>query len=201
MSANQIDRIAKVQRKTKETDISVEVNLDGSGKFNLKTGIPFLEHMLTQIAVHGQIDININAVGDLHIDSHHTIEDIGITFGQAVNKALGDKKGIVRFGNVYVPLDESLSRVVVDISGRPTLVFNVDFAQNIVGSFELALVREFFQAYVNHSLQTLHIDNLRGVNAHHQCESIFKAFARAFRCAITIDKRLTDVVPSSKGNL
>jgi imidazoleglycerol-phosphate dehydratase len=194
-------RSAQVIRNTLETRISVSLELDGSGKVKLDTGLPFLEHMLDQIARHGLIDLDINAKGDLHIDSHHTVEDIGITLGQAFNRAVGDKKGLRRYGHAYVPLDEALSRVVLDISGRPGLVFNADFARSNVGEFEVDLIREFFQGFVNHALVTLHIDNLAGDNAHHQAETIFKAFGRALRVALELDPRMAGVMPSTKGSL
>ena len=194
-------RSAKVSRNTLETKISVELSLDGSGKVKLDTGLPFLEHMLDQIARHGLLDLDINAKGDLHIDAHHTVEDIGITLGQAFNQAVGDKKGLRRYGHAYVPLDEALSRVVLDISGRPGLVFNVDFVRSNVGEFEVDLIREFFQGFVNHALVTLHIDNLAGENAHHQAETIFKAFGRAVRVAVELDPRMAGVMPSTKGTL
>ncbi|HZW24581.1 MAG TPA: imidazoleglycerol-phosphate dehydratase HisB [Gallionella sp.] len=194
-------RSAKVSRNTLETQIGVELNLDGSGKARFDTGLPFLEHMLDQIARHGLIDIDINAKGDLHIDAHHTVEDIGITLGQAFNQAVGDKKGLRRYGHAYVPLDEALSRVVLDISGRPGLVFNCDFVRDSVGEFEVDLINEFFQGFVNHALVTLHIDNLAGNNAHHQAETIFKAFGRALRMALELDPRMAGVMPSTKGTL
>jgi len=194
-------RSAKVSRNTLETKISVELNLDGSGKVNLDTGLPFLEHMLDQIARHGLLDLDINAKGDLHIDSHHTVEDIGITLGQAFTQAIGDKKGLRRYGHAYVPLDEALSRVVLDISGRPGLVFNTEFVRSNIGEFEVDLIREFFQGFVNHALVTLHIDNLAGDNAHHQAETIFKAFGRALRMALELDPRMAGVMPSTKGTL
>lgn len=194
-------RSAQVNRNTLETQISVQLNLDGTGAAKFNTGIPFLEHMLDQIARHGLIDIEIMAKGDLHIDAHHTVEDIGITLGQAFNKALGDKKGLRRYGHAYVPLDEALSRVVLDISGRPGLTFNVDFIRSSIGEFEVDLVREFFQGFVNHALVTLHIDNLAGDNAHHQAETVFKAFGRALRVALEIDPRMAGVMPSTKGAL
>ncbi|MFZ2161883.1 MAG: imidazoleglycerol-phosphate dehydratase HisB [Sideroxyarcus sp.] len=194
-------RSAKVSRNTLETRISVELNLDGSGKVKLDTGLPFLEHMLDQIARHGLLDLDIDAKGDLHIDAHHTVEDIGITLGQAFTKAIGDKKGLRRYGHAYVPLDEALSRVVLDISGRPGLVFNAEFVRSNVGEFEVDLIREFFQGFVNHALVTLHIDNLAGDNAHHQAETIFKAFGRALRVALELDPRMTGVMPSTKGTL
>jgi imidazoleglycerol-phosphate dehydratase len=194
-------RSAKVSRNTLETKISVELNLDGSGKVKLDTGLPFLEHMLDQIARHGLLDLDITAKGDLHIDGHHTVEDIGITLGQAFAQAIGDKKGLRRYGHAYVPLDEALSRVVLDISGRPGLVFNAEFVRDSVGEFEVDLIREFFQGFVNHALVTLHIDNLAGDNAHHQAETIFKAFGRALRVALEIDPRMAGVMPSTKGTL
>lgn len=194
-------RSAKVSRNTLETKISVELNLDGSGKVKLDTGLPFLEHMLDQIARHGLIDLEINAKGDLHIDAHHTVEDIGITLGQAFNQAVGDKKGLRRYAHAYVPLDEALSRVVLDISGRPGLVFNVEFVRSNVGEFDVDLIREFFQGFVNHALVTLHIDNLAGGNAHHQAETVFKAFGRALRIAAELDPRMAGVMPSTKGTL
>ncbi len=194
-------RSAKVTRNTLETKISVEVNLDGTGKVKLVTGLPFLEHMLDQIARHGLIDLNISATGDLHIDAHHTVEDIGITLGQAFTQAVADKKGLRRYGHAYVPLDEALSRVVLDISGRPGLVFNAEFVRSNVGEFDVDLIREFFQGFVNHALVTLHIDNLAGNNAHHQIETIFKAFGRALRVALEMDPRMVGVMPSTKGML
>ena len=194
-------RSAQVTRNTLETRISVNLNLDGNGKAAFDTGLPFLDHMLDQVARHGMVDLEINAKGDLHIDGHHTVEDIGITLGQAFNQAVGDKKGLRRYGHAYVPLDESLSRVVVDISGRPGLAFHVDFVRSNVGEFDVDLVREFFQGFVNHALVTLHIDNLAGNNAHHQVETIFKAFGRALRVALEIDPRMAGVMPSTKGML
>jgi len=194
-------RSADVERKTKETQIRVRVNLDGSGTSKFATGIPFLEHMLDQIARHGMIDLEIDAKGDLHIDAHHTVEDIGITLGQAVAKALGDRSGIRRYGHAYVPLDEALSRVVIDFSGRPGLEYHVPYTRGLIGEFDVDLVHEFFQGFVNHAQATLHIDNLRGVNAHHQCETVFKAFARALRMAAEPDARTAGVVPSTKGSL
>ena len=189
------------ERNTKETQISVSLNLDGSGDSKLNSGIGFLDHMLDQIARHGLFDLQVNAKGDLHIDAHHTVEDIGITLGQAFNQAIGDKKGITRYGYAYAPLDEAMSRVVVDISGRPGLVLHSDFKRAIVGEFDVDLIYEFFQGFVNHALITLHIDNIRGDNAHHQIETIFKAFARALRTAVTIDMRQADQLPSTKGAL
>ena len=193
-------RQASIERNTNETQISVSVNLDGTGKLNCDTGLPFLDHMLDQIARHGLIDIDVKAVGDLQIDAHHTVEDIGITLGQAFFKAL-DKTGIRRYGHAYVPLDEALSRVVVDFSGRPGLEYHVNFVKGTVGNFDVDLFHEFFQGFVNHSLMTLHIDNLRGKNAHHQIETIFKAFGRAVRMAVELDPRSVGVVPSTKGSL
>ena len=194
-------RSAKVSRNTLETQISVELNLDGSGQAKFDTGLPFLDHMLDQIARHGLLDINISAQGDLHIDAHHTVEDICITLGQAFNQAVGDKKGLRRYGHAYVPLDESLSRVVLDISGRPGLVFNCEFVRDSIGEFDVDLINEFFQGFVNHALVTLHIDNLAGNNAHHQAETIFKAFGRALRMALELDPRMVGVMPSTKGTL
>lgn len=194
-------RQAAINRNTLETQVSVQINLDGNGDFVSETGVPFLDHMLNQIARHGMIDLDIQAKGDLHIDAHHTVEDIGITLGQALSKALGDKKGLCRYGHAYVPLDESLSRVVIDLSGRPELVFNVNFTRATVGSFDTELCREFFQGLVNHALITLHIDNIRGENAHHQAETIFKAFGRALRMAVETDPRATQMIPSTKGLL
>jgi len=198
---NEQMRKATVQRNTAETQISVTVDLDGTGKASLSTGVPFLDHMLDQIARHGMIDLEVNAKGDLHIDGHHTVEDIGITLGQAVSKAVGDKKGLRRYGHAYVPLDEALSRVVIDFSGRPGLEFHVDFTRALVGEFDVDLTHEFFQGFVNHAQVTLHVDNLRGDNAHHQCETVFKAFARALRMAVEIDPRSAGVIPSTKGAL
>ena len=194
-------RKASVSRETLETQITVELCLDGTGKCTLDTGLPFLEHMLDQIARHGQVDLNIVAKGDLHIDAHHTVEDIGITLGQAFSKAIGDKKGIVRYGHAYVPLDEALSRVVLDCSGRPGMEFHVPFTRAKVGEFDVDLFIEFFQGFVNHAMVTLHIDNIRGKNAHHQIETIFKAFGRALRMAMEIDPRAADHIPSTKGVL
>ena len=192
-------RTAEIDRNTLETQISVSVNLDGSGEREFQTGLPFLDHMLDQVARHGLLDITIKADGDL--DAHHTVEDIGITLGQAVNEAIGDKKGIRRYGHAYVPLDEALSRVVIDFSGRPGLVYNVEFARQMVGDFDVDLFHEFFQGFVNHAKVTLHIDNLKGDNAHHQIETIFKAFGRALRMAAEPDPRMPDVTPSTKGSL
>jgi imidazoleglycerol-phosphate dehydratase len=194
-------RTAEVVRNTKETQIRVRLNLDGRGTAKLATGIPFLEHMLDQVARHGALDLEIDAKGDLHIDAHHTVEDIGITLGQALAKALGDKAGIRRFGHAYVPLDEALSRVVIDFSGRPGLEFHVPWTRALIGEFDVDLVHEFFQGFVNHAMATLHIDNLRGDNAHHQCETVFKAFARALRTAAEADARAAGAVPSTKGSL
>ena len=194
-------RIAEVSRNTAETKITVKVNLDGTGKATLSTGIGFFDHMLDQIARHGLIDLDIHAVGDLHIDGHHTVEDVGITLGQAVAQAIGDKKGLCRYGHAYVPLDEALSRVVIDFSGRPGLVMNVPFKSGMIGTFDTQLTYEFFQGFVNHAFVTLHIDNLKGENAHHQAESVFKAFARAVRMALEIDPRSVGVIPSTKGSL
>lgn len=194
-------RIAEVVRNTNETKIRVVVNLDGTGQQKLNTGVPFLDHMLDQIARHGLIDLDIHADGDLHIDAHHTVEDVGITLGQAVAKAIGDKKGIRRYGHAYVPLDEALSRVVIDFSGRPGLEFHVPFTRAMIGGFDVDLTIEFFRGFVNHALVSLHIDNLRGQNAHHQCETVFKAFGRALRMASEIDPRAQGVIPSTKGSL
>jgi len=194
-------RKATVERNTLETQITASVNLDGSGKAEFETGIPFLEHMLDQIARHGLVDLDIRAQGDLHIDDHHTVEDIGITLGQAFSQAVGDKKGIMRYGHAYVPLDEALSRVVIDFSGRPGLQFNVPFTRAVVGGFDVDLFLEFFQGFVNHALVTLHVDNLRGDNTHHQAETVFKAFGRALRMALTPDPRMAGVTPSTKGVL
>lgn len=194
-------RTAEVSRNTLETQIAVSINLDGTGVSNLSSGLGFLDHMLDQIARHGMMDINVEAKGDLHIDAHHTVEDIGITLGQAFTKALGDKKGLRRYGHAYVPLDEALSRVVLDISGRPGLEFGVEFSRARIGDFDVDLIHEFFQGFVNHALVTLHIDNLRGDNAHHQAETIFKAFGRALRVAVEIDPRMAGIMPSTKGSL
>src|SRR5262245_59323000 len=195
------DRRAKVLRNTKETRIAVEVNLDGEGRAELATGVPFLDHMLDQVARHGMLDLVVRAEGDVHIDAHRTVEDIGITLGQAVAKALGDKAGLVRYGYAYVPLDEALSRVVIDLSGRPGLEFHVPFDRAMIGAFDVDLAHEFFQGFANHALVTLHIDNLRGDNAHHQCETVFKAFARALRMAVSRDPKGGSAVPSTKGTL
>jgi imidazoleglycerol-phosphate dehydratase len=194
-------RQAEVERNTAETKITVRVNLDGTGQAKLATGIGFFDHMLDQIARHGLIDLDIQAQGDLHIDGHHTVEDVGITLGQAVYKAVGDKKGIRRYGHAYVPLDEALSRVVIDFSGRPGLVMNVPFKSGMIGTFDSQLAHEFFQGFANHAFVTLHIDNLRGENAHHQCETVFKAFARALRVALELDPRSAGTIPSTKGSL
>jgi imidazoleglycerol-phosphate dehydratase len=193
-------RSARIERVTKETTIVVEVNLDGTGHAELATGVPFLDHMLDQVARHGMLDLSVQAKGDLHIDAHHTVEDVGITLGQAVRQALGDKRGITRYGHAYVPLDEALSRVVIDLSGRPGLEFHVTFTRPMIGAYDVDLTHEFFQGFVNHALATLHVDNLRGENAHHQAETVFKAFARALRIAMAPDPRATDV-PSTKGTL
>ena len=195
------DRIAEVERNTAETRIRVKINLDGTGQARLSTGIGFFDHMLDQIARHGLIDLDIEADGDLHIDGHHTVEDVGITLGQAFAQAVGDKKGIRRYGHAYVPLDEALSRVVVDFSGRPGLVMDVPFKSGMIGSFDTQLTHEFFQGFVNHALVTLHIDNLKGENAHHQAETVFKAFARALRAALERDPRSVGMIPSTKGSL
>ena len=194
-------RTAEVVRNTAETKIAVRVDLDGTGQARLSTGIGFFDHMLDQIARHGLIDLDIQAEGDLHIDGHHTVEDVGITLGQAVNRAVGDKKGIRRYGHAYVPLDEALSRVVVDFSGRPGLVMHVPFKSGMIGTFDSQLAYEFFQGFANHAFVTLHIDNLRGENAHHQCETVFKAFARALRAALERDPRTAGTIPSTKGSL
>ena len=196
-----MSRNSSVERNTKETQIKINLNLDGTGISKLESGIGFLDHMLDQIARHGLIDLEVQAKGDLHIDAHHTVEDIGITLGQAFAKAVGDKKGITRYGHCYAPLDEALSRVVVDISGRPGLELNANFKRALIGEFDVDLIYEFFQGFVNHALITLHIDNLRGDNAHHQVETIFKGFARALRMALTIDPRQADQLPSTKGAL
>ncbi len=195
------DRIAEVTRRTAETVITAKINLDGTGKSNLATGIGFFDHMLDQIARHGLIDLDIHAEGDLHIDGHHTVEDVGITLGQAMAKAVGDKKGLRRYGHAYVPLDEALSRVVIDFSGRPGLVMNIPFTSGMIGAFDTQLTHEFFQGFVNHAGVSLHIDNLRGTNAHHQAETVFKAFARALRMALELDPRALGVIPSTKGSL
>ena len=194
-------RSAEVTRNTLETRITVKIDLDGAGKSTFRTGVPFLEHMLDQVARHGLVDLDIEAEGDLHIDAHHTAEDIGITLGQAFAKAVGDKKGVRRYGHAYVPLDEALSRVVIDLSGRPGLEFHVDFTRARIGDFDVDLFREFFQGFVNHAGVTLHVDCLRGVNAHHQAETVFKAFGRALRMAVEADPRMGGVMPSTKGTL
>jgi imidazoleglycerol-phosphate dehydratase len=194
-------RTAQVTRNTLETQITVSLNLDGTGISRLATGVPFLDHMLDQIARHGLIDLDIQAKGDLHIDAHHTVEDTGITLGQAFSQALGDKKGIRRYGHAYVPLDEALSRVVIDLSGRPGLEYHVDYTRARIGEFDVDLFLEFFRGFINHAGVTLHIDNLRGINAHHQAETIFKAFGRALRMAVEADQRMGDVLPSTKGAL
>lgn len=194
-------RTATIDRNTLETQISVTVNLDGTGEKNLETGLPFLEHMLHQVARHGLLDLTINAKGDLEVDAHHTVEDIGITLGQAINEAIGDKEGIRRYGHAYVPLDEALSRVVIDFSGRPGLEYNINFARPRVGDFEVQLFHEFFQGFVNHAQVTLHIDNLKGTSAHHQIETVFKAFGRALRMAVEPDPRMKGATPSTKGSL
>ncbi len=196
-----MQRTAQIERNTLETQISVTLNLDGSGTGHFETGVPFLDHMLDQVARHGLIDLEIKAEGDLHIDAHHTVEDIGITLGQAFAQALGDKKGIRRYGHAYVPLDEALSRVVVDFSGRPGLEYQVDFTRARIGEFDVDLLLEFFRGLVNHAGMTLHIDNLRGINAHHQAETVFKALGRALRMALEPDPRMSDLVPSTKGSL
>ena len=194
-------RKASVERNTLETKIRVDINLDGTGKGQFDTGVPFLEHMMDQIARHGMIDLDIKADGDNHIDDHHTVEDVGITLGQAFTKAVGDKKGITRYGHSYVPLDEALSRVVIDFSGRPGLEYNIDFTRAHIGQFDVDLFYEFFQGFVNHANVTLHIDNLRGRNSHHQIETVFKAFGRALRMALTFDPRMSGQMPSTKGSL
>ncbi len=194
-------RTASITRNTNETQIKVSINLDGTGIQKLNTGVPFLDHMLDQIARHGLIDLDIECVGDLHIDAHHTVEDTGITLGMAVAKAIGDKKGIRRYGHAYVPLDEALSRVVIDFSGRPGLEMHVPWKRSMIGAFDVDLAHEFFQGFVNHALVSLHIDNLRGENAHHQCETVFKAFGRALRMAAELDARSAGTIPSTKGSL
>jgi len=194
-------RVATVERKTAETDISASLHLDGSGRAEISTGVPFLDHMLEQVARHGLFDLAVRARGDLHVDAHHTVEDVGIALGQALKASLGDKSGLARYGHAYVPLDEALSRVVVDLSGRPGLVFHVDFVRATIGTFDVDLTHEFFQGFVNHAQVTLHVDNLRGGNAHHQAETAFKAFARALRMAVSRDPRSEGVVPSTKGAL
>ncbi|MDQ8031841.1 imidazoleglycerol-phosphate dehydratase [Bordetella genomosp. 1] len=194
-------RTAEIIRNTNETRIRVAINLDGTGKQTIDTGVPFLDHMLDQIARHGLVDLDIKAEGDLHIDAHHTVEDVGITLGMAIAQAIGNKAGLRRYGHAYVPLDEALSRVVIDFSGRPGLEYHIDFTRARIGNFDVDLTREFFQGLVNHALMTLHIDNLRGFNAHHQCETVFKAFGRALRMAMEVDPRMGDVIPSTKGVL
>ena len=194
-------RVADVSRNTAETKIRVRLNLDGTGQAQLATGIGFFDHMLDQIARHGLIDLDVHCDGDLHIDGHHTVEDVGITFGQAVARAIGDKKGLRRYGHAYVPLDEALTRVVIDLSGRPGLVQNIPFTSGMIGQFDTQLTHEFFQGFCNHAGATLHIDNLRGINAHHQCETAFKAFARALRFAVERDARAAGMIPSTKGSL
>jgi imidazoleglycerol-phosphate dehydratase len=194
-------RRAEVVRDTRETQIRVAVDLDGSGRSELSTGIGFFDHMLEQIARHGLVDLVVQARGDLHIDGHHTVEDVGITLGQAFARAVADKAGVRRYGHAYVPLDEALSRVVIDLSGRPELVWNVRFTRSMIGEFDVDLAHEFFQGFVNHALVTLHVDNLRGDNAHHQCETVFKAFARALRMAVELDPRAAGTIPSTKGTL
>ena len=194
-------RQAQITRNTLETQISVNLNLDGTGKAVLNTGVPFLDHMLDQVARHGMMDLEISAKGDLHIDAHHTVEDIGITLGQVFMQAIGDKKGLRRYGHAYVPLDEALSRVVVDLSGRPGMEFNVKFVRARIGDFDVDLANEFFQGFVNHAMVTLHIDNLSGDNAHHQAETVFKAFGRALRMAVELDPRAAGMIPSTKGSL
>ncbi|RZJ83580.1 MAG: imidazoleglycerol-phosphate dehydratase HisB [Massilia sp.] len=194
-------RTADITRNTNETQIRVSINLDGTGRQKLNTGVPFLDHMLDQIARHGMIDLEVEAVGDLHIDAHHTVEDTGITLGMAIAKAVGDKKGMTRYGHSYVPLDEALSRVVIDFSGRPGLEMHIPWTRAMIGTFDVDLTGEFFRGFVNHAGVTLHIDNLRGVNAHHQCETVFKAFGRALRMATTLDERAAGIIPSTKGSL
>ena len=195
------DRVASVRRDTKETQIQLSLNLDGSGLCDLKTGLPFFEHMLTQIARHGLVDLTLDAKGDLEIDAHHTVEDVGIVLGQALNKIVGDKKGLCRYGHAYVPLDEALSRAVVDLSGRPSLEYRVKYVRPRIGDFDVDLLKEFFQGFVNHAQVTLHLDNLRGDNAHHQAETLFKAFGRALRMAVALDPRMVGQIPSTKGSL
>ena len=194
-------RTADITRNTNETQIRVSINLDGTGRQKLNTGVPFLDHMLDQIARHGMFDLEVEAVGDLHIDAHHTVEDTGITLGMAIAKAVGDKKGMTRYGHSYVPLDEALSRVVIDFSGRPGLEMHIPWTRAMIGAFDVDLTGEFFRGFVNHAGVTLHIDNLRGVNAHHQCETVFKAFGRALRMATTLDERAAGIIPSTKGSL
>jgi len=195
------DRKATIKRDTLETQIQVSINLDGTGDYNVDTGVPFLDHMLDQVARHGLVDLDIKAKGDLHIDAHHTVEDVGITLGQAFAEAVGDKKGICRYGHAYVPLDEALSRVVIDFSGRPGMEYGVEFTRARVGDFDMDLLSEFFQGFINHAQVTLHIDNIRGKNAHHIAETIFKAFGRALRMAMEMDSRMGDTLPSTKGSL
>ena len=195
------ERTATITRDTLETQITVTINLDGTGKARFNTGVPFLEHMMQQIALHGMIDIEVEAKGDLQIDDHHTVEDIGITLGQAFAKAIGDKRGIKRYGHAYVPLDEALSRVVIDFSGRPSLQDNIDYKRAMIGHFDVDLFGEFFQGFVNHALVSLHLDNIRGKNAHHIAETVFKAFGRALRMAVEHDERAADAIPSTKGTL
>ncbi len=194
-------RQAKITRDTSETQIVLSVNLDGTGDSHFATGLPFFDHMLTQISRHGMIDIHIEATGDLEVDAHHMVEDVGIVLGQALNEAIGDKSGITRYGHAYVPLDEALSRVVIDLSGRPGLHYRVEYTRARVGDFDVDLLREFFQGLVNHSMMTVHLDNLKGDNAHHQAETLFKAFGRALRMAVTADERMSGIVPSTKGSL
>lgn len=194
-------RSAAVSRNTNETKIEVSINLDGQGSAKLNTGIGFLDHMLDQVARHGMFDLEVTAMGDLHIDGHHTVEDVGIVLGQAFNKAIGDKKGITRYGTAIIPLDEALSRVVLDISGRPGLEFNVEFKRAAIGEFDVDLIHEFFQGFVNHANITMHIDNLKGDNAHHQAETIYKAFGRALKMAVCIDPKISGITPSTKGSL
>ena len=196
-----MSRKASITRNTRETQISASLDLDGTGRSSVATGVAFLDHMLDQVARHGMVDLELSAKGDLHIDAHHTVEDVGIVLGQALAQAVGDKKGIARFGQAYVPLDEALSRVVIDLSGRPGLEYHVAYVRPLIGEFEVDLVHEFFQGFVNHAQVTLHIDNLRGRNAHHQCETVFKAFARALRVAVAPDARAAGAVPSTKGML
>ena len=196
-----MSRTAQVTRNTSETQVTIALNLDGNGKAELNSGVPFLDHMLDQIARHGLIDLNVTATGDTHIDDHHTVEDVGITLGQAIAQAIGDKRGLTRYGHSYVPLDEALSRVVIDFSGRPSLEFHVPFTRARVGNFDLDLSIEFFRGFVNHAGASLHIDNLRGINAHHQIETVFKAFGRALRMALTIDPRAPEAIASTKGSL
>jgi imidazoleglycerol-phosphate dehydratase (EC 4.2.1.19) len=194
-------RQARVIRQTLETSVIVEINLDGTGQAHLATGVPFLDHMLDQIARHGMIDLHVECQGDLHIDAHHSVEDVGITLGQALARALGDKKGLVRYGFALIPLDEALSQVVLDLSGRPGLFYNISYTRAMIGTFDVDLIREFFQGFVNHAQVTLHIDNLKGINAHHQAETIFKAMGRALRMATTVDLRAEALIPSTKGLL